>query len=88
MRNTADVIGGKPIAVLLQFVSDVNAINPLVSFTTSMEEKERCYSFILSRTPHETVRSHGSWRVMAVYTYYYEYNLYKYMYDLCMFIRS
>jgi hypothetical protein len=29
MRNTADVIGGKPIAVLLQSISDVN---PLVAF--------------------------------------------------------
>jgi hypothetical protein len=29
MRNTADVIGGKPIAVLLQSISDVSAINPL-----------------------------------------------------------
>jgi hypothetical protein len=32
MRNTADVIGGKPIAVLLQSISDVRAINPLVAF--------------------------------------------------------
>jgi hypothetical protein len=24
-------------------------------FTTSIEERERCYSFVLSRTPHETV---------------------------------
>jgi hypothetical protein len=24
-------------------------------FTTSMEERERCYSFVLSRTPHETL---------------------------------
>jgi hypothetical protein len=39
MSNTADV---------------VNAINPLVAFTTSMEERERCYFFILSQTPHET----------------------------------
>jgi hypothetical protein len=31
MRNTAEVTGGKPIAVLLQF-SGVNAINPLVTF--------------------------------------------------------
>jgi hypothetical protein len=30
-RNT-DVIGGKPIAVLLQSISDVSAINPLVAF--------------------------------------------------------
>jgi hypothetical protein len=32
MRNTADVTGGKPIAVLLQSISDVSATNPLVAF--------------------------------------------------------
>jgi hypothetical protein len=32
MRNTADVTGGKPIAVLLQPISGVSAINLLVSF--------------------------------------------------------
>jgi hypothetical protein len=32
MRNTADVIDGKPIAVLLQSISDVSAIDPLVAF--------------------------------------------------------
>jgi hypothetical protein len=32
MRNTAHVTGGKPIAVLLQSISDVSAINPLVAF--------------------------------------------------------
>jgi hypothetical protein len=32
MRNTVDVIGGKPIAVLLQLISGVSAINPLVAF--------------------------------------------------------
>jgi hypothetical protein len=32
MRHTADAIGGKPIAVLLQSISDVSAINPLVAF--------------------------------------------------------
>jgi hypothetical protein len=31
MRNTADVTGGKPIAVLLQSISGVSAINPLVA---------------------------------------------------------
>jgi hypothetical protein len=52
------VTGGKPIAVLLQSITGVSAINPLkrrLSFTTSMEERERCYSFILSRTPHEII---------------------------------
>jgi hypothetical protein len=32
MRNTADVSGGKPIAVLLQSVSGVSAFNPLAAF--------------------------------------------------------
>jgi hypothetical protein len=32
MRNTADVTGNKPIAVLLQYISSVSAINPLVAF--------------------------------------------------------
>jgi hypothetical protein len=33
MKNTADVTGGKPIAVLLQSISGVSAINPLVAFS-------------------------------------------------------
>jgi hypothetical protein len=32
MKNTADVTGGKPIAILLQSISGVSAINPLVAF--------------------------------------------------------
>jgi hypothetical protein len=32
MWNTADVTGGKPIAVLFQSISGVSAINPLVAF--------------------------------------------------------
>jgi hypothetical protein len=32
MGNTADVTGGKPIAVLLQSISGVSAINPLIAF--------------------------------------------------------
>jgi hypothetical protein len=32
MRNTADVTCGKPIAVLLQSISGVSALNPLVAF--------------------------------------------------------
>jgi hypothetical protein len=32
MKNTADVTRGKPIAVLLQSISGVSAINPLVAF--------------------------------------------------------
>jgi hypothetical protein len=50
MRNTADLTGGKPIAVLLQSISGVSAINPLVAFYDIHGGRERCYSFILSRT--------------------------------------
>jgi hypothetical protein len=32
MRNTADVTGGKPFAVLLQSILVVSAIKPLVAF--------------------------------------------------------
>jgi hypothetical protein len=32
MRNTADVTGVKPIAVLLQSISGVSTINPIVAF--------------------------------------------------------
>jgi hypothetical protein len=32
MRNTADITGGKPIAVCSQSISVVRAINPLVAF--------------------------------------------------------
>jgi hypothetical protein len=32
MRNIADVTDGKPIAGLLQSISGVSAINPLVTF--------------------------------------------------------
>jgi hypothetical protein len=32
MTKTADVTGGKPIAILLQSISDVSAIYPLVAF--------------------------------------------------------
>jgi hypothetical protein len=32
MRNTADVTGGNPIAVLLHPISGVSTINPLVAF--------------------------------------------------------
>jgi hypothetical protein len=32
MKNAADVTGGKPIAILLQSISGVSAINPSVAF--------------------------------------------------------
>jgi hypothetical protein len=48
------VTGGKPIAVLLQSISGVSAINPLVAFYDIHGRKKRG-AFILSRTLHETL---------------------------------
>jgi hypothetical protein len=39
MSNLGDVTGGTPIIVLSQSFSGVNAINPLVAFYKSMEER-------------------------------------------------
>jgi hypothetical protein len=41
MRNTADVTGGKFVAVLLLSVSCVSVINPLVAFYDIHGRKER-----------------------------------------------
>jgi hypothetical protein len=40
MRNTADVTGGKPIAVWLQFILGGDAVNPLIAFC-DIHERER-----------------------------------------------
>jgi hypothetical protein len=47
--NTADVTGGKPIAVLLQSISGVSAINPLVAFYDIHGGKRDPYSLIIKR---------------------------------------
>jgi hypothetical protein len=52
MRNTADVTGGKIIAVSSQSISGVSAVIPLVAFY-DMEERERCNSFVFSPKLHE-----------------------------------
>jgi hypothetical protein len=65
MRNTADVTCGEPIA-LLQSISCVSAINPLVAFY-DIHGRERCYSFILSRPPHETS---SSWDSVIMYYFH------------------
>jgi hypothetical protein len=44
MRNTADVTG-KPIAVLLESISSVSAINPLVAFYDIHGEKREVLFF-------------------------------------------
>jgi hypothetical protein len=53
MRNTADVIGGKPIAVLLQSISSVSAINLLVAFYDIHGGKSGAIFYFVP-APHET----------------------------------
>jgi hypothetical protein len=50
-EKNAQVTGSKPIAVWSLSVSNVNL---LVTFYEIHKERERCYSFVLSLTPHET----------------------------------
>jgi hypothetical protein len=45
MRNTADVTSGKLIAVLLQSISGLSAINPLVAFYDIHERKREVLFF-------------------------------------------
>jgi hypothetical protein len=47
MRNTADVTGGKPIAFLLQSISGVSALNPLVAFYDIHGGKREVLLFII-----------------------------------------
>jgi hypothetical protein len=56
MRNTAKVIGGKPIAVSLQSISGVGAINPLVAFYDIHGGKREVvfFYFVPDTTRHET----------------------------------
>jgi hypothetical protein len=46
MRNTADVTGGKPIAILLQSISGVSAINPVVAFYDKTKKERGDYLLI------------------------------------------
>jgi hypothetical protein len=55
------VTGGKPIAVLLQSISGVSAINPLVAFYDTMEERERC-TFLLFCPGHHTELRDDDWQ--------------------------
>jgi hypothetical protein len=58
MRNTVDVIGGKPIAVFLQSNSDVRPINPLVDFYDNYGGKRELtfIYFVLDTTRDEVNR--------------------------------
>jgi hypothetical protein len=56
MRNTADLTGGKPIAVGSQSISGMSVVGPLVTFYDIPEEKERYLSTLplLFQPPHGT----------------------------------
>jgi hypothetical protein len=43
MKNTGDVAGDKPITVLLQSISGVSAINPLVAYYDIQRGKKEVY---------------------------------------------
>jgi hypothetical protein len=46
MRNTADVTGGKPIAILMKPISGVSAINSLGAFYDMRGEKREELFFL------------------------------------------
>jgi hypothetical protein len=54
MRNTADVTGGKPIAVRSQSISRVNVIKPLVAFHDIHERKREVLFLFFVPDTNET----------------------------------
>jgi hypothetical protein len=55
MRNTVDVLGGKPIAVRSQSISGVSAINLLVAFYDIHGRKREVLLFYSVPDLHETI---------------------------------
>jgi hypothetical protein len=57
MSNSADVTGGKSIAVFLQSISGVSAINPLVAFYDihGGNREVLFFYFVLDTTRHELI---------------------------------
>jgi hypothetical protein len=74
MRNTVDVTGGKPIAVLLQSISGVSAIDPLVAFyDIHGEKREELFFYFVPDTTRDLCmyitllfKLMNSWRSNAV----------------------
>jgi hypothetical protein len=56
-KNSADVTGGKPIAVLLQSISDVSAINLLVAFYDIHGGKREVLFYFVSDTTRDCLLS-------------------------------
>jgi hypothetical protein len=69
MRNTADVTGGKPIAVVLQSISGVSAINPPHNISKAIMSKglKDIYLFIYLFAFMYTLQSllHRCWIVIV-----------------------
>jgi hypothetical protein len=56
MKNTADVTGGKPIAVLVQSISGVSDIYPLVAFyDIHGGKREVLFFYFVPDTTRDTV---------------------------------
>jgi hypothetical protein len=53
MRNTADVTCGKPIAVLLQSISGVSAIDHLVAFYDIHGKREVIFFYFVPDTTRD-----------------------------------
>jgi hypothetical protein len=68
MRNTADVTGGKPIAVFLQSISGISAINPSVAFYDIHGGKREVLFFYFVPAPHET-----EILIKKIHTYHHHY---------------
>jgi hypothetical protein len=73
MKNTADVTGGKPIAALLQSISDVSVINPLVAFYNihGGERKVLFFYFVpgTTRDTHRTVACDYTQKLSIIFYY-------------------
>jgi hypothetical protein len=62
MRNTADVTGGKPIAVLLLTISGVGAVNFLVAFYDIHGRKREVliFYFVSDTTTRRAILNYGN----------------------------
>jgi hypothetical protein len=53
MRNTADITGGKPIAVRSQSISDVSTVNPFVAFYDIHGRKTEVFFYFVPDTKRD-----------------------------------
>jgi hypothetical protein len=73
VKTTADVTGGKPIAVLLQSISGVSAINPLVAFyVIHGGKREVLFFYFVPDTTRDQSQSQYSLFSLGMYIYTYE----------------